>query len=523
MTTMTNDITMTIEFDDALQFENPLPATNFGILNLTTSDGTPAAKPQHIFYMIDKSGSMSTMDNKGHSRIFYIIQTLRNMLKLFSETPNAEIYVTVMLFDETVSTVMENIKVGEDNIESLLEQADGIADGSHGNSTNIEIALKFAKATIESMRFKYPEYENHHVFMTDGEANVGCCDAKGLRDLVDYENTNNMFIGFGADHCSRLLSVISNNSYYFIDNIEKAGLVYGEIVYGILYKSFAGVEVVVENGQIYNWVDNTWSNKLLIGDLVSNMTKTFHLVADDPSALTVTVSSKTDDVEFKSAAVTNASLRSYMFRQRTFELMFAVTNAYNRVDEDLKNQMKLLIDEMQLYMPNCTDETENKMVKRLCDDLYVSYMTMDTPRGHMYTLSRQASQGLQRCYTVNHSHEDEDEYPATPTMGGLSRQPTRCANDDYDDDAMPTPTYRSTGLGRHATTMPTPPRLRRQTNMPATMFHNYIVTDQLDDAPYSNPQCLKMMRTISSAHTDTSYYAQSPAREELEEGEVEEE
>jgi hypothetical protein len=62
--------------------------------------------------------------------------------------------------------------------------------------------------------------------------------------------------------------------------------------------------------------------------------------------------------------------------------------------------------------------------------------------------------------------------------------------------------------------------------MPAAVFQNYMVTDQLDDAPYSTPMCLKMMRAVSSAHTDTSYYAQSPEREdlgELEEGKVEEE
>ena len=516
--TTTNDITMTIEFDDALLYG----LNNFGILNLTSASGTPTAKPQHILYMLDKSGSMSTMDNKGHSRLFYIIQTLRNMLKLFSETADVEIYVTVMLFDESVSTVMENIKVGADNIETLLAQADGIANGSHGNSTDIEIALKFARATLESVRFKHPEYENHNVFMTDGDANVGCFDVKGLRELIDYENTNNVFIGFGADHNSRLLSGISNNSYYFIDNIEKAGLVYGEIVHGILYKSFTGVEITVENGQIYNWVDNTWSNKLSVGNLVGGMTKTYHLNTDDTSVLTVTVTSKTDDVEFNSATVTNASLTSYMYRQRACELMFAATNVYDLGGDDLKNKMKLLMDEMQAYMSNCTDEMENKMVKRLCDDLYVSYMTLGTARGHMYTLSRQASQGLQRCYTVNHSQEDEnDDYPTTPTMGGLSRQPTRCANDDVnDDDAMPMPTYRSSGLGRQAT--PAIPRLRRQTNMPAAAFQNYMVTDQLDDAPYSTPQCLKMMRAVSSAHTDTSSYAQSPAREELEEGEIEE-
>jgi len=407
---------------------------------------------------------MTTMDSKGHSRLYYIIQTLRNMLKLFSETPDVEIYVTVMLFDVTVSTVIEDIKVDTDNIVSLLAQADGIDNGSHGNSTNIEIALKFVKATLESARFNHPDYENHHVFMTDGDANEGCCVASGLRDLIDRENTNNVFIGFGADHNSRLMSGISNNSYYFIDNIEKAGLVYGEIVHGILYKSFTGVEVVIENGEIYNWVDNTWSNKLVIGNLVSGMTKTFHLISDDPSALTVTVTATTDETEFNCATVTNASLRSYMFRQRTCELMFAVTNNDDMLTNELeiKNDMKLLMDEMQLYMPNCVDETESKMVKRLCDDLYVSYMTLGTARGHMFTMSRQTSQGLQRCYTANHSHEEVDDYQMTPTMGmgGLSRQPTRGPNDVDDDDA---PTYR-VGLARQ-TTGPAIPRLRRQTNI----------------------------------------------------------
>jgi hypothetical protein len=43
------------------------------------------------------------------------------------------------------------------------------------------------------------------------------------------------------------------------------------------------------------------------------------------------------------------------------------------------------------------------------DDLYVSYKTMDSHISHMYSCSRQTSQGRQQTYTVTDINEDNND------------------------------------------------------------------------------------------------------------------
>ena len=61
---------------------------------------------------------------------------------------------------------------------------------------------------------------------------------KGWKTITKKTITN-AFVGFGIDHDTVLfnkLGNLTNSGYYFIDKLENAGLVYGEILHGVFYK-----------------------------------------------------------------------------------------------------------------------------------------------------------------------------------------------------------------------------------------------------------------------------------------------
>jgi hypothetical protein len=158
------------------------------------------------------------------------------------------------------------------------------------NSTNIELALNNASTQIERTSSVESLFyaEKYHIFMTDGDITQGNSCEKHLKTLLNSKATN-IFIGFGINHNIKVLSELgggndnssSVNNYYFIDELEHSGLVYGEIIHNILYASLKQVNLFVVNGLIYNWKTNTWTNTLNIGNVIFSSEKVYHIVSFD--------------------------------------------------------------------------------------------------------------------------------------------------------------------------------------------------------------------------------------------------
>ena len=435
------------------KLESPIPLelfTNpdwiFGVFNLhIRSEINITSKHIHIFFTIDGSGSMSDMCVDGRSKMQHIHYTLENMIRIFCETPECNISVHIQSFDSKIEKHIQHIpNIKEVNFEQIIEKIKKIIPGG---STNIEIALKSAGQQITEYKETNPDHEVVHIFLTDGEITDGSRDNKLLKSYVPTDCPN-IFIGYGKEHDSHLLYSLGNrkdNEYRFVDALEKAGLVYGEIIHNILYKAISDVTIKTYDCEVYDFQTNTWSDELMIGNLMSEQRKTYHLRSKNPESCYVSVLGKTiiktkqfqvmsDDIEEQLICHSGSSfgatnLVPFMFRQRTQETLYDVRQLSEKIqrqslfgwqtkqsfileeDIDIKEQAKNEINEtkanlnaFRLLMLNFMKDNQievDPIMKMLCDDIYITSKTLGTSVGNMFTCARQTSQGRQQTYACS--------------------------------------------------------------------------------------------------------------------------
>jgi hypothetical protein len=397
---------------NCLPFEN----AKFGLLNLQAVACEPSDINHELVLTIDHSGSMDSA-----CKMEQAIYTLKNIVGYLEEHPNIKANVTIFKFDDTFTKVLERTNITEDNYKSIEKIISKIR--SRG-STNIELALKETSRYISDLKTMYPSHQISHIFLTDGEVTEGENDINILKQMVDRD-IYNYFIGYGSDHDAKLLGILSDfekSSYHYIDAIEKAGLVFGEILHDITHKLLYNCEIVVEHGVIYNYKSNLYTDRLYIGDIVGESNKVYHLFTDHAITCYVHLKARTlasrELIEIHMFQETNHELNfvNYVFRHRTLTLLGEVKTcqekyensqrfrnqeyfSYNNIS-DCKLKMQMLFDEMLKYMEDNNDK-QNKFIKMLCDDIHISQKTVGTKYGKMCISSRQTSQGTQRIYTVN--------------------------------------------------------------------------------------------------------------------------
>ena len=435
--------------EESLQFEpedinlehipSQLLQGNFGILKLKAISA-PMSQEQHEFiFMVDRSGSMSDMCSDGREKIQHILHTLKNMIIYFKDNKNANVYVNIFAFDDIIEEIVTRTVINEENIDTIIAKINKITPIA---STDIEKALISIKTTIDKIRLKNPTRNICNIFMTDGEATSGNCNYNYLSTLIDTQITN-AFIGFGIEHDVVLLNSLAKNdksSYYFIDKLENSGIVYGEILHGILYKILSNISIETTNCLIYDYKNNVWCNSLKVEDIVSESNKVYHIISSTPNDCNVLLKAQAkagENITQYEFSIFNekmsADLSKNVFRQRTLQLLYKINKFigkknYKRPDlsrfigfenntgndnqfymmseqNKLKTEMKNFMNEMKKYMTD-NNLNDDGFMKNLCDDIYISYRTFDTKFGEMYNTARQTSQGNQRYYTVTHTPEE---------------------------------------------------------------------------------------------------------------------
>ena len=426
----------------------------FGVINLKIKKMDPCIQKRHFVFNVDCSGSMSDTCNDGRTKMDHANHTLINMIHYFAEHPELMVSITVVAFDSSIYNIITNEEVREDNLDKLIQDVKKIRPK---DMTNIEKALVNSKEYIASYIKNNGDNGCHsevyvsHIFMTDGDATTGETLPIKLKEYVS-PLVSNIFIGFGIEHNAYLLKELAcdnKNNYYFVDALEKAGLVYGEILHSIIYRVLENTNISVVNGLIYDWKKNSWVDRIDVGDLISETNKTYHILSDNPSEFACIfktshcVTKETFDFTIANSGINEdgfVDLTQYKYRQKTQQLLFEV-NQYNfnkvncdlpsrfdrsyynyndthhdthvdtHVDDSddlynskkLKEKMKSLLKEMQEYLENLDNtlvDTDSSFIKLLCDDIYICLKTFDTEHSAMFSCARQLSQGSQRAYSA---------------------------------------------------------------------------------------------------------------------------
>lgn len=419
----------------------PFPNTDtnnlFGILKIKMQQNKNKQDfliHQHFIFSIDGSTSMNEYYKDNKTKLDYILFTLENMIQIFAEKTNISIHINV--FDSNVRNCITNTLVTPENVDMLINKIKQIKAIS---TTNIECALNEAKLYADNYKLLNPHHKINHIFLTDGVPTSGNTDINYLKELISTDYPN-VFIGYGLDHDPIFMAELASNkngSYYFIDAFEKAGLVYGEIIFNILYVLLEDVTINISNAEIYDYVTNTWNNKLFIGNLVVESEKIYQIRSSQPDKSLCIIQGNdcviTNAQYLRSCFPTNiyTDLTKYAFRQKTQELLYE-TNQYailnNRPskksrfrystqdltqsryidttdtkdtkEEEIKLKLKNFMEIMESYIKDNSLEND-KFMKMLQDDLTINYTMIGSHKLRLYSCARQTSQGRQGTYTVS--------------------------------------------------------------------------------------------------------------------------
>jgi len=371
----------------------------------------PAAEPsdaqQILHIMIDVSGSMDERCKDRNTKLDQIKYVTKNIIRfLGTHCPNISLCVSA--FNTSVSKIFSSVVITSENMDDLLKKIEKMYAC---DSTNIEDALKALRADpLQALRADPSEALRadttairHNILMTDGDANEGETRSDLLAELVDV-GASNTFIGFGLDHNPHMFTTLSNtrnSSYYFIDQVEKAGIAYGEILHGIVNRVYKCARVVVENGEIYDWKTGDWTTELYIGALASDATKKYHIRSEQPTNIVVRFMEDQTPVCETGFQDVREDLTQMSYRLRTLKMLYRATHAdeHDRQQvRDLKKELKALFDEMKDSMKTLKDKV---LMKNLCDDIVVVHRTIGTKYGQMYSSARQCSQGMERIHNAS--------------------------------------------------------------------------------------------------------------------------
>jgi hypothetical protein len=416
------------------------PEYQFGVLDIETANTPCIKEPQVIIISLDISASMSDLCKDGRTQMQHAIHTAKNVISAIARIEDSNVSIIVYAFDDFVDKIIPMTKIIQDNVSILESMLDTCKPRG---STNIEKALKNAVTVISTLKSSDPLCHITHIFLTDGQATAGESNSHVLSNYVD-SSVRNTFVGYGRNHSSALLERLSSHktgAYVFVDSIENTGLVFGDIVYGILYTSIVDITIEAENCELYNFEEDTWSTRLELPYLLSESRKTFHIRSKTPSTLNVKIYGKNALIEASSEneyvfedvcgvmpdledSFTN--LDKYMFRQRTLELLFKAKKVFDvtlNVD-GMKRDLEAFLKIMREYMAQ-HDLISDSFYQTLCEDINITSKTIlaDTNTFEMYSTARQHSQGRQGSYNVSlPPTQTQPMHNNLPPCGFLRRQ-----------------------------------------------------------------------------------------------------
>ena len=308
----------------------------FGKIKLNVDKCLNTTKHFDLNFNIDNSGSMSSGTGDRQTKMEHMNFTVENILRYLQEH-NVSATVCINTFDDQIKNIVSPQYLTSLNIEDITHKIRKINPNGGTDIGNVlQMEVDFVKPS---------NYSSDRVFLmfTDGQASNGIISKNKLKKVADQisETTTIVMIGCGLDHDYELLSNLTsrrNSNYKFIGKLEEAALACGEVLDKILNKILENVEILVENGEIYDWKINQWRNKIQTENIIGECDKTYNVRSFTPEEFKITITGTVIETgePFKHSIINknmNQDLKKDIWRQQTLELLYEV-NDYNKKYHD---------------------------------------------------------------------------------------------------------------------------------------------------------------------------------------------
>lgn len=395
--------------------------SNYGILKLNASANSPTHIKQHLILTIDRSGSMKTViENVKHCLINivkYLIETSEDSQELFNT--QIEYVLTIILFDHEIKYICK-----QQNVLELIDNEENIQDKLFKKISNIQVrGMTNIENVFNAVITEYMEdYKNIHIFMTDGEPTQGQQLQEELLPLLlqDQQTSpiHHNFLGFGIEHNAKMLNHfainISNASYYFIDNIENAGMIYGEILDKATYKNYTNIKINSNSQYImfYDVKTTKWMTEITGLDMGNKDEYIYHFkilhgYTHNENVFTIhydTTSSNTNIMYHTIQQTTTPQDSIYVDiltnRIDNINLMTEYKNQVSLYNNDATLKIRLNNHFIKLKNLNVESQINKQIIQQFMDDIYIHIKLYSYPHCYMYCLARYNAQIYQQSYNI---------------------------------------------------------------------------------------------------------------------------
>ena len=249
--------------------------SNYGTIDLKAiKQSTLSSKQLLLGFSVDRSGSMEIVSKDGKTLLQHaqsvIINIARYLMDIHVQNPDTKFAIKVVYFDNNLDEIplfKINWEGQSDNLDQFIQT---LTNYHPRGSTDIQKPLEYFKENA-----LFTNENSYHILLTDGMPNMGFTSSTDLKECLP--SCNNMFVGFGPDHAVDLLTSLSNHSngdYNFVNSAENAGMLYGDLLHGILYNVAQDITVKIKGGTLYNYKTKTWDSKLSFKKFATEHTQT---------------------------------------------------------------------------------------------------------------------------------------------------------------------------------------------------------------------------------------------------------
>jgi len=409
-----------------------------------------------MYGSIDCSGSMG--ENASHyqsrqnqnqnqnpqqnTKMHFVHATLTNMVDTIisqqEEFSHVEFYLALVQFHSSATCVLHPQRVTLETKDEILQVISRIRPL---NGTNFEKCFKEMAHLISneaqhiSPSDDIPEHctQRMHVFLTDGDNNEGNKSIPHLASILGASaaQPTQIMIGYGIDHDSATLqslcSHFPNSRQWFIDDIEKTGCIFGEILWSSVNAAFTKVSIKTPNAEVYDFETMQWRSEICLGDFAYDSSRTYYIrtpwqhdeIVCNFAYTSIEAPQDTScdivvplNYALLSAETKDAEVEKELWRLDTITAIDKSIQFFKTMRrmtfQDQATEKAHLIDEItafqEKFLKYATDNNllDDPYIVQLADDLFVCINGLAVSSiGERYITARQASQIQQRAVTIN--------------------------------------------------------------------------------------------------------------------------